>query len=87
MDLRGVVQGLDVRVAATPSCYPSFFAFATVWSRGGKSAEVVPRQAVFGWHDHEVGDLAEVTNYGTAANPEIWYYSNALNLPEIWPLV
>ena len=64
-----MVQGLDVRVAATPSCYPSFFAFARVWSRDGKSACVIPREGVFGWHDHEVGDLAEVTSFGSAANP------------------
>ena len=48
---------------------------------------MIPREGVCGWHDHEVGDLTEVTSFGTAANPEVWYYSNALNIPESWPLV
>ena len=28
LDLRRIVHGQDVRVAGTPSCYPSFFVFA-----------------------------------------------------------
>ena len=78
-------MGLDVRVAGTPSCYPSSFVFARDWSEDEKIAQVIPKTCVYGWHDHEVGDLAEVTPYGTAANPEIWYYSNALHTSEFSP--
>jgi hypothetical protein len=57
LDLRSIVMGHDVRVAGTPSCYPSFFVFASEWNHDEKIAPVIPKTCIYGWHDHEVGDL------------------------------
>ena len=52
VDLRAIVMSYDVRVAGTPSCYPSFCVFARDWSEDEKIAQVIPKICVLGWHDH-----------------------------------
>ena len=85
VDLRKAAKQLDVRVAATPSYYPSVLAFPPGTVPGLQNPRVIPPIGVLGFHSFS---WITVTDVGPASEGagghEIWYRANATMLPEEW---
>ena len=72
-------------MAGTPSGYPQFFVFPMNWRPGSTDVMCIPPESVWGWHSFAETELQQVTTEGWAANPRVWYYSNALHVREDFP--
>ena len=82
VDFRDIVRWRKVRVAGTPSCYPSLFVFPRDWVSGDGDGNTVPAEDILGYYDMNRGYLTHVTVYGQKMDPKIWLDRNVLRVPE-----
>ena len=60
VDFRAVVRHLKVRVAGTPSPYPSVFAFPETFSPEIAPPRLIPPEAILGYHDFDCREASRV---------------------------
>ena len=88
VDFREVVRNMEVRVAGTPSYYPSVFVFTPTFRVGVDHPQMIPPQAILGFHGFESNTLELISDAGANyqdAVPDLWCWENIALLPEIWP--
>jgi len=85
VDLRAAARKKDLRVAATPSYYPSIIAFPPNHNPADEYPLGIPRQGILGVHAFNWNTLTLTGPGATNENsPTLWYWNNATFLPKEW---
>ena len=74
-------------MAGMPSPYPSVFAFPETFDPEIAHPELVPPQAILGFHDFSTNSLTLVSDTGLGyegLGPSLWYERNVTLVPETW---
>ena len=87
VDFRAIVRNMEVRVAGAPSYYPSVFIFRSDFRPGMERPQMVPPEAILGFHGFDSNSLEMVSHAGAtyeSVGPDLWYWGSATFLPVIW---